>query len=1512
LVGQTISHYRILEKLGEGGMGVVYKAEDLRLDRIVALKFLASHLVANEDVRRRFVREAKTAAALQHPNICTVHEIDEVDGKTFISMAYLEGRELADEIAEGPIETQRAIGLITQFAEGLAEAHAKGIVHRDIKPANLFVTPNGRAVILDFGLAQLATANSKLTREGTTLGTCVYMSPEQTSGADVDARTDVWALGCVLYEMLAGEAAFRGHYDQAIVYSIINEEPEPLENVPPEIDAIVRHCLAKHADDRYPDGKALLEDLQGRKASTGVPSGSSIATSSEVPRVAVLRLKTRAGDAEMESFAEGLTEDITSGLAQFRHLVVVSASAAADFQGQADAREISRGLGARFVIEGSIRKAGSSIRVSVQLLDAETGAHLWSDHFDRSFGTSDIFEAQDELTDRIVATVADPFGVLTRSLAAQVKARATDAPTAHEAVLLTFAYWQQVRPDEQAGVRAALEQALEREPDHAEALACLARLHVDEHRFNFNPPRDALDSALRTAQRAVELDATSQLAYRSLAEAHYYRFELSAFRLAADRALALNPRDTANVHWMGMLIAYSGDWETGHSIAEKVRQLNPHHPSWFYMFYLSYHYQAREYEQALAAAEKVNMPGYYFVSLDLAMINAQLGRTDEARKHLKTFIELAPDVARDPRVEISKWWGFSEESIEHKLDGLRKAGLEISGDPEPPAAASSEVPRVAVLPLKTRAGDAEMESFAEGLTEEITSGLSQFRHLVVVSASAAARFTGPADLGDVGRQLNARFLLEGSSRKTGSNVRVSVQLVDATTGAHLWAQRFDRDFGSADTLAVQDELTDRIVATVADPFGVLTRSLITHVKAKPIDILTAHECVLLMYGYLQQVRPDLHAETRGALEAALEREPNHAEAQACLALLYLEEFYGRYNPQPNPLDRGLRAAQRAVELDGTSQLACRALAMAHYFRRELSAFRVAANRVLALNPRDTDNIGMIGVLIAESGDWEDGLSALRKAMELNPHHAGWLHTAFMWDHYRKGDYEQALEEAEKINMPGFLWTHTGLAAIHAQLGNKDAAQRHRATFVDIAPDFAREARSELTKWFAPELVEQILDGLRKAGLDVAGDSKPAGTAPAVAIIDEAAAPSEVPRVAVVPFKTRTGDAELESFAEGLTEEITSGLSQFRHLVVVSSSAAARFKGPTDLGEVGRQLDARFLLEGSIRKAGTSVRVSVQLLDAATGAHLWAEHFDRDLGNTDILAAQDELTDRIVATVADSSGVLTRSLGALAKAKPLDALTAHECVLRTFVYWQHVMPDEHAEVRTALEGALKREPNHAEAWACLSWVFLDEFRFDFNVLPNALDRALQAAQRAVKLDATSQLAYRALAEAHYFRRELGAFLPAADRVLSLNPRDTSNVGMIGSLLGYAGEWERGCAVVQNVMHLNPHHAGWLHFMIADNHYRKGEYEKALEATEKVNMPGHYVQHADLAIINAQLGRIEEARKHLKKFIELAPDAARNYRAEMSKWSYSGELTEHKMDGLRKAGLDVDGVVDTPTA
>ncbi len=265
MVGQSISHYKLVEKLGEGGMGVVYKAEDTKLNRQVALKFLAQHLLDDAEAKERFLREAQAAAALHHPNVCPVYEIDEVDGKTFISMAFLKGETLEAQISEGPLPIKDALDITRQVADGLQAAHAEGVVHRDIKPANIIISPEGRPTIMDFGLARLTEA-SRLTKLDTAMGTVAYMSPEQAQGMEVDSRSDLWSLGCVLYEMVSGQRPFQGQYDQALLYEIVHEEVAPLTSVragvPMELEFIVGKCLAKDRDDRHQAAKEIAVDVR--------------------------------------------------------------------------------------------------------------------------------------------------------------------------------------------------------------------------------------------------------------------------------------------------------------------------------------------------------------------------------------------------------------------------------------------------------------------------------------------------------------------------------------------------------------------------------------------------------------------------------------------------------------------------------------------------------------------------------------------------------------------------------------------------------------------------------------------------------------------------------------------------------------------------------------------------------------------------------------------------------------------------------------------------------------------------------------------------------------------------------------------------------------------------------------------------------------------------------------------------------------------------------------------------
>lgn len=318
----------------------------------------------------------------------------------------------------------------------------------------------------------------------------------------------------------------------------------------------------------------------------------------------------------------------------------------------------------------------------------------------------------------------------------------------------------------------------------------------------------------------------------------------------------------------------------------------------------------------------------------------------------------------------------------------------------------------------------------------------------------------------------------------------------------------------------------------------------------------------------------------------------------------------------------------------------------------------------------------------------------------------------------------------------------------------------------------------------------------------------------------------------MPIECHTADAELKNLADGLTEEITTGLSRFSYLFVISRNSTRKLEGRSvDIRQVGQELGARYIIEGAVRKGGSKVRVNVQAVDARTGTHVWAETFDCNHSDADVFAIQDEITDQVVATIADQYGVLARSMAAPTGLKAPEELTPYEAVLRFFLYQQRVSAEDHLPTRTALERAVALQPGNADAWAALAMVLLDEDRHMFNPRPNALDRTLQAAQCAVAADPASQLANYALAQAHYFRGDIGAFRAAAERAIGLNRRDGSTMAMLGILFGYSGDWERGVELTTRAMALNPHHPGWYRFSTFFNEYRQGHYAEALAIAQR---------------------------------------------------------------------------------
>ncbi|HUJ39332.1 MAG TPA: protein kinase, partial [Candidatus Acidoferrales bacterium] len=1494
----------------------------------------------------------------------TIHTVEEAEGVHFLTMELVEGQPLDHLIPEGGLPIERIIEIAGALADALSAAHEKGIMHRDLKPANVMVANDGRVKVLDFGLAKEtrteANENTRSlagqTQAGVVMGTPAYMSPEQVVGGELDHRTDIFSLGVILHEMATGQRPFAGQSSAELTSSILRDAPPLVTDVradlPADLARIIRRCLEKDprhrvqtARDvanefrylaRQPSASATAPAPAAARAGAGDASSGSV-RAEEGLRIAVLPFKC-SGDAEMASFGVGLGEDITTGLSRFRYLsVAASASSARLREEGGDERALGNKLGARYVLEGSLRRGGSAIRVSAQLIDTQTGAQLWAETYNRDLQASSIFAAQDDVAARIVATVADSYGVLVHSMRSAMRQKADADLTPGEWQFQYFAYREQITPGSHAELKSRLERVLERNDRQSDLWACLAQIYVDEYAFGFHGDATSLDRALTAARRAVEFDRANQFALVALAQVHFFRRDLAAFGPAAERAMALNPLNTDAAGILGLQIVHAGEFERGTAIVRRAMELNANHTGWMHFAPLWDHFHRGEYEQALECANRVDVPGLFWPYLVVASACGHLGRRAEAEAAVRDLLALDPEFAAHARTNVESWH-FASGLLEPILEGLRKAGLAIPASEEPPssprgggtatAKADGAEPGtdsgqlraeegfwVAVLPFKYSGASGELTALAEGMSEEIVTGLSRFSYLRVIARSSTARYAQQAvDVRAAAKELGARYVMEGTLRQAGAKLRIAVQLVDAATGAHLWAETYARDFSSESVFELQDDLVPRIVSTVADMNGVLPRSMSGALRSRAPEQLSPYEAVLRSFGYPELGTPEELAAARAGLNEAVKKAPEHADAWAMLSFLCVQDWLHAFNLQADAFAVGAAAARRAVEAGPSNHLAYYSLAQVLYFQKEFQSFRDAAERAVALNPMDGNSVAFLGELLTYIGDRERGMELAGRAKQLNPNHPGWYWFADFYDAFNRGDYRSALDFALKVRLRGHPLACMMIATASGHLGEGETAAKAVGEFLTTRPDLPAVMRNQVAKVWNAEYGERFNEGLRKAGVEIppAGAGEAAGPAVKVAAETPAGAKSKEESqalwVAVLPFRSPSGDGELESLAEGLTEEVTSGLSSFSYLQVVSHNSAMAYRGRTaDVRTVGRELGARYVLEGSIRRGGQALRVNVQLVDAASGGQLWAETYNRELGARGPFEIQDDLTDRIVATVADGYGVLVRSMASAVREKAVEEASAAELVLRYFAYMQQISPEEHAALREGLERAVEREPGHANAWACLAFLYCTEYLDRFNAREKPMERAREAAMRAVKLDPASQMGWEQVAVAHFFVRDFGAFRPAAERAMSLNPRNGSTCAMMALLLAYAGEWERGVALTEKIMALNPHHPGWYYSTAYMDHYRKREYEAALRVAKKMNMPEFHWSHLQVAAACGQLGRKEEARaaiealrKHSPTFLDV-----NTCREDIAKWLEDGELVERLAEGWRKAGLGPAG-------
>jgi adenylate cyclase len=791
-------------------------------------------------------------------------------------------------------------------------------------------------------------------------------------------------------------------------------------------------------------------------------------------------------------------------------------------------------------------------------------------------------------------------------------------------------------------------------------------------------------------------------------------------------------------------------------------------------------------------------------------------------------------------------------------------------------------PSIAVLPFDNLSGDPNQEPLSDGITEDIITELSRFRELFVIARHSTLTYKGkPVKVQKVAEDLGVRYVLEGSVRKADDKIRITAQLIDATSGRHVWGEHYDRNL--TNLFAIHDEIVGTITTALAVKVHEAERS---RTRRKPTDSLDAYDYFLrgrdlqLKHGFF---RNEINKKARAFYEEAAAIDREYTRAHAELAWTHLYDFiYGWSAAPEQSRDQALQLAQQAVSMDASNARAHYALGYVQLYRREYDRAIAEIEKAIALNPNDARFRAGMSVLLVYSGKPTPAIEKMQEAMRLNPHHESWYVSFLAWAYFHAQRYDEALAVLKQIAEPR-AGTHRTFAAIYARMGRLQEARAHAAKVRELDPGFSVAQFSRSLPYAEQADLDFYLDALREAGLP---------ENPPLPLPDK-------PSIAVLPFANMSGDPEQEYFADGMTDDLITDLSKISGLFVIARNSVFTYKGrAVKVQDVGRELGVRYVLEGSVRKAGNRVRINAQLVDAQNGHHLWAERFDREL--TDVFALQDEVVKRIVAQLAVklTQGEETR----LSRTGVVDP-EAYDTLLRGLERYRRFTRETNAEARDFFERAAAIDPSYARAHADVALTYAIDVQFGWTRTPDAaIQTALEHANRALALDPTTHQVHFALGVIYTVQKRHDEAIAAALKAIALYPNYADGYAQLAQDLFYAGEPEASLEAVRKAMRLDPRHPFFYVWIVGQNYMLQQRYGEAVEEFKKVLWQNPEFPGARLTLASTYglMGRIEDAEWEAEEILTLLPDFTLAQERERVPFK-NPEHLERYIAGLRKAGL-----------